>query len=339
MKKFYRLVLIVLVFFIVSNHISNNAKIFFESNLTKNGNKEQYNINYEKEIFGPYVNIDETSIRFDKHSFYNYLNGQSNILTDEEVEEFRVKADKLQCIAETMNALAKEGVGTFNQNGDFIPFKQVNYEPVSSQEVINDIKNKASHVKEIQIIDEQKNFIEKICSIPFCKNWSWNFWTGFDILFGAPGSILMGILGIIMNADSWRKSLSIEVKITPKQYLTAGLLDNPTILEIYLSQLLPQLVQNSLIQFAIEKWELTLKGIGDVVSFMTSCFFFALGIIDILTNATGFKLIMKIILAIVSLYLPDMVTGFMLVFGGFIDFADTKAYISWIYSDYEIVYS
>lgn len=193
-------------------------------------------------------------------------------------------------------------------------------------------------MKKIEIISENQSKFERAFSTPFSHNWTWNFWTGFDILFGSAGSIIMGILGIVANAKSWRDSWSIDVEITPKQYLTARLLDNPTLLETYLSQFLPKLVQQPVFQEVVLRLESELIGIGDAVSFMTSCFFFALGIIDVMMNVYGFKLIFKIVLAIVSIYLPDMVTGFMMVWDGFFNLVDTKADIGWIWSNYKIIY-
>lgn len=102
-------------------------------------------------------------------------------------------------------------------------------------------------MKKIEIISENQRKFERAFSTPFCHNWTWNFWTGFDILF-------------------------------------------------------------------------------------------ALGIIDIMMNVYGFKLIFKIVLAIVSIYLPDMVTGFMMVWDGFFNLVDTKADIGWIWSNYKIIY-
>lgn len=237
-----------------------------------------------------------------------------------------------------MMELVSKEEGRITDNGDFIPAIDVTgnrpSDGGSSSATVEEISGNSSVE---QVINLQPNLVDDLFSIPFVHDWSWNLFSGFDILFGAPGTLVMGILGILVNMRTWVTYNPSNIEITPKQYLTQGLLDEPTILEIYLDAVLGNLIDNPVIQSAILEIEGSISDFGDTLTVLTSCFFVGLGILKALSTLSGFDLIIEIISLIVSIYLPDMITGVIMVFSSISHHSDTQANVGWFLSNYEVL--
>ena len=340
MKKLSKIIisaLSVLLLQNVSSNSFNNKRIKYADNESENLTEFELN----SDFVDSFVSFDNGEVSFDEESYQSYFESdqiQTNY-TSESINNAKEKAKDINKVADAMNKLASSGLGHIDSKGNFIQDEYVDNsiykDEAKKQEAIKAIK-------EIPHIDPIKNNLfdqfKLMCNTPFTKRWSWNFFTGFDITFGALGSFTMGVIGFLINSYIWISSFDLpDVKITTEDFLTGGLLDNPTILEKYMQKYIPYILTSP--EFStIVSWVESLCGdFGDILTVLTNCAFLVLGVMYTISTTSGLIMIINIITAIASIYLPDLTTGLSMSINGLFNLYDTYANIGWMWSEYTVI--
>ena len=321
----------------VSSNSFNNERIKYADNESEK--LTEFEIN--SDFINNFVSFDNGEVSFDEGSYQSYFESdkiQQNY-TSESITNAKNKANNINKVADAMNKLASTKLGHIDSKGNFIQDEYVD------NSIYKDEAKKQEAIKAIEEmphIDPIKNNLfdqfKLMCDTSFTKRWSWNFFTGFDITFGALGSFMMGVIGTIINSYIWIRSFKLpDVKIALEDFLTGGLLDNPTILEKYMQEYMPYILTSPEFS-AIVSWAESLCGnFGDILTVLTNCAFLVLGVMYTLSTTTGLFLIIDIITAIASIYLPDLTTGLSMSINGLFNLYDTYANIGWMWSEYTVI--
>lgn len=169
-------------------------------------------------------------------------------------------------------------------------------------------------------------------SRPFIKESEpYNFWTGWQVTFGALGTGIMGIAGLLLNSIDWFEKQNWSP--TLKEVLIGGLESEPSKATIFASIL----ADNPAFAQCINEVE-AITGIGDAVSMMISMVLFILSGIRIVLNATGLGWIIELILLLVKSHFPSAITGMNMLVSSYINFSDSLANLPIFWGDYEVLH-
>ncbi len=338
MKRLTRLIISILY---VSLFLPNQFSDLVPSSPQKQTIKQisgKTNPTIYKERFIDFVDIQEKEILFDKHSCEtrlqeDFLNGRIN---EKKFALLVEQAEFLEETASTLTGLAMYGQGTIDSDGCFIPYHS-GTEPIVSDaekaehnskiisEQNNDIQDK------IEDISEFENKLTKLQLTPFLlRSEPYDFWNGWKVTFGASGSLIMGILGLVLNIKDWTDQKNW--KPTPKEILTGSLEDSPSKTTI----LATIIAGNPAFQELLDYTEKHLN-IGDILSWLTSSFLLVFSVMRIVFNSSGLGWIFELILLLIQNHFPSAPTGMNMLVSGFFEMSPTDSHMHLLWSDFTVL--
>ena len=291
-----------------------------------------------KSMFQGYVEISQYGVNFNKSGFENnVLLPLKGVISDEEYESYEKQCSYLDSTAKAMTELAQQGEGIIKSDGTFCPLNNVTSEIVTSDipKAVNDIVTEYPKIEEPDSL-----WMGTALKEAFIKEFNWNLWTGLNILYGPVGTTMMGLFGMIINIANFALSFkgALNLSHTTYEILTQGLLGNPTLFESDLERISSFLTNNTdavLDLFSGKAQKEVTDGLPEDEAAYMSFAFCMIGIGSLLRSHPAYWIV-RLILSVVSLYLPDFATGILMFVYGF-QFHDCRAVITSISSNYSII--
>lgn len=292
----------------------------------------------DRGLFEDYVDIQPEGVSFNKDEFdENVMILIKDELSEEDYECYEAQCAYVETTALAMTELASQGEGTIDSDGTFNLSKDVTKEIVSLENVEKEVENVVEQYPEIEEKNPLSDWLDELLTQPFIKEFSWNFWDGFDILFEPSGTMVMGLCGIVTNIVGFALSLSgtIDLSHSPKEILTEGINGNPTLFRSDLDEISNYIANNArTIQESVAQDIVCVEAseICDCLSCFLSYTFACVAVSDLMVAHPAYWII-RTILTILSLYLPDFLTGIVMFISG-MKFIDYRAKIGFLWGIY-----
>jgi|GEM_PF-4925525 len=268
-------------------------------------------------FFSRYVSSpdEENHLRFDSQGCMERIQGQ---FREDAEKEKRMEEACTMMAANVgfMNQAVDEHVGSYTTDGSF------EADPEAIDEKLQDSVQSAEQEEAYKDTEAKTSGqSHSLDQSAFVKSWHWSLFRGFDIEFGATGTLVMGIIGAALNCvSSVSTSLikAFETTKTPYFELVQGLLGNPTEQDVMAKEVLNELVESlgvetslsTMNQVALSLFQEDYAKFGtELVSFLVTAILTFEGVSAILkaTETTMVGKIVAIILTWLSLYFPGAI--------------------------------
>ncbi|MCR4698605.1 MAG: hypothetical protein K5762_04485 [Bacilli bacterium] len=286
-----------------------------------------------RDALSPFTGINAESVVFDKEGFEDHYEDEflDGDITEEKYNDLLAESEAFSQVTETISELVQSGEGHVDQNGNFIPSNPGTTSVASEDEIAETIDETKRKAKNANMFFPEDNNLWEFARTPFVINSSYNIFTGWDVTFGPLGSVLMGILGIIVSClNVFNKK---NYAFNKHELLTAGLTnDSISHIEMYGKWIVP----TPAFQQAVIEIESLFGDATILLTAFTSILFILTGVMHLMT-LTGMSWIIELILLIASVYLPPLITGISMTLGGIKELDTTEAHIWYFWSDYQVI--